>query len=209
MTPPLQLGILLSGGGTTFHNLHREIEAGRLNARITCVVSSRSKVAGLERARELGYPAYFIGRKKYDSDEAYSRVISEKLAHHDVKLVVLAGFLRRYLPAPAYARACLNIHPSLLPSFCGQGYYGMKVHQAVWERSCKVSGCTVHLVDDQYDQGPIVVQKSCPIDDRDTPEDIQRKVFELECEAYPEAITYFIEDRIRFENGRSIIQPRH
>ncbi len=202
----LKLGVLISGGGTTMLNLHEHIARGALAAEIVCVISSRSKAAGLERARELGYPAQFIGRRRFDSDEAFSHAIDAVLARHGVELVVLAGFLRKYLPGEAYAQATLNIHPALIPSFCGQGYYGMKVHEAVWRHGCRVSGCTVHLVDEEYDAGPIIIQKAVALDSRDSPEDIRRKVFALECEAYPEAIRLFIEKRIRFENGRAIIE---
>ena len=202
----MRLGVLLSGGGTTFWNLHEKIRDGKLAAEIACVISSRSRAPGLEKAQKAGYPHTVVGRKKYPSDEAYSEAITALLKAHDVDLVVLAGFLRRYLPGPAYAERCINIHPALLPSFGGQGFYGDRVHQAVWRASCKVSGCTVHLVNEEYDAGPIIVQKAVAISDRDSPEDIRAKVFRLECEALPEAITYYCENRIRFEDGRAIIR---
>jgi len=200
-----RLGILISGGGTTFINLHDQIQGGYLNAEIACVVSSKSKAAGLQRAEEFGYPAHFIGRKKHDSDQSFSNAISALMLEHRVDLIVLAGFLKKYLPGPPFQERCLNIHPALIPAFCGKGFYGMNVHRAVWAKSCKISGCTVHLVNAHYDDGPIVVQKTVNLHDTDSPEDIRRKVFEKECEAYPEAIRYFIEDRIRFQDGRSII----
>ncbi len=201
----LKLGLLISGGGTTMVNIHNKIQAGDLHAEISCVVCSRSKVAGVQRARDLGIPTYFIGRKKYASDEEYSRAIDEKLEAHDVELVVLGGFLRKYLPASRYEFSTINIHPSLIPAFCGQGFWGDKVHEAVWRGSCKISGCTVHLVNEKYDAGPIILQKPVAITDRDSPDDICKKVFQKECEALPEAIRYFIEGRIRFEDDRSII----
>lgn len=201
-----RLGILISGGGTTFLNLHERIKDGRLNAEIACVVSSKSKATGLDRAREFGYPAYFMGRRKYDSDQAYSDAVSAIMEEHDADIVILAGFLRKYLPNETYRERTLNIHPALIPAFCGKGFYGMNVHNAVWAKSCKVSGCTVHLVNAHYDDGPIVVQRAVNIHNNDTPEDIRRKVFEQECEAYPQAINYFIENRISFEDGRSIIK---
>jgi len=205
MSGRLKLGALISGGGTTFLNLHRKIEAGALDAEIACVISSRAKAPGLDKARELGYPARFLGRKRFDSDAAYSAAITDVLESHGVELIVLAGFLRKYLPGPRYRQRCINIHPSLLPSFGGQGYYGMRVHEAVWRRSCKISGCTVHLVTENYDEGPIIVQKAVPIDSRDSPEDIRRKVFALECEALPEAIQAFAENRVAFEQGRALL----
>lgn len=207
MPQPMKLGILISGGGTTFLNLHHTIHAGKLNASIACVISSTRKAAGVEKARELGYPTFILSRKKFSEDQAYSKAISACLFEHEVELVVLAGFLKKYIPQSPYENRCINIHPSLIPAFCGHGFYGMRVHQAVWERSCKISGCTVHLVNANYDEGPIIVQKAVTISDRDSPETIQKKVFELECQALPEAIGYFVQDRITFENGRSIIHP--
>ena len=201
----LRLGILISGGGTTFLNLHERIGQGTLDAEIACVISSKSKAKGLERAEEFGYPNYFVGRKKYPDDRAYSDAMTELLEKHGADLVILAGFLKKYLPGARYKERTLNIHPALIPAFCGHGFYGMKVHEAVWRRSCKVSGCTVHLVNENYDEGPIILQKTVGIVDSDTPEDIRRKVFEQECEAYPEAIRLFIENRIHFEGGRSVI----
>ncbi len=207
MSGALRLGVLISGGGTTFLNLHEKIASGALAAEIACVISSRSKAAGLARARELGYAAYFIGRRRFADDEAYSAAIDARLDAHAVDLVVLAGFLRRYLPPPQRREHCVNIHPSLLPAFGGEGFYGMRVHEAAWGRSCKVSGCTVHLVTERYDEGPIIVQKTVALDSADTPEDIRRKVFALECQALPEAIGLFAEGRIRFENGRALVAP--
>ena len=203
----LRLGILISGGGSTMLNLHERIKNGTLDAEIACVISSRSRVKGVERARNLGYPTFFVGRKKYDSDQAYSDAISVHLNEHQVDLVILAGFLRKYLPAARYKDRCLNIHPALIPSFCGKGFYGMKVHEAVWQNGNRITGCTVHLVDEEYDSGPIIVQKAVPVTSADTPEEIAARVFAAECEAYPEAIRYFIEDRIRLKNGRAWIEP--
>lgn len=205
MSQPLRLGVLISGGGTTFLNLHEKISAGQLQAKIACVISSSRKAKGLERAQALGYPTAFISRRKSTDDHHFSEKIIHLLEEHQVDLIVLAGFLKKFLPLAPYEMRCINIHPSLIPAFCGQGFYGMHVHHAVWKRSCKISGCTVHLVNADYDEGPIIVQKSVTIDDQDTPESIQKKVFAVECDALPEAIQLFAENRIRFENHRSII----
>lgn len=202
---PVTLGILLSGSGTTFLNLHQAIESGQLKARIGLVITNRRRALGLERARELGYPTKLIRRSSFSDDGDFSQAIDEELMAHEVELVVLAGFLKRYIPPIRYSERCINIHPSLIPAFCGQGFYGMRVHEAVWKASSKISGCTVHLVNEHYDEGPIIVQKAVAIHDRDTPEDIRRKVFELECKALPEAINLFADQRIQFEHNRSII----
>ena len=164
----LRLGILISGGGTTFLNLHQKIQAGELSAEIACVVSSSSKAAGLHKARQLGYPGYFVGRRKWPSHLAFSNAIDQHLGHHRVDLVVLGGFLKKYLPGAQFDGRCINIHPSLIPSFCGAGFYGMRVHEAVWRRSCKITGCTVHLVNENYDEGPIILQKAVAVHHEDT-----------------------------------------
>jgi len=205
MSGSIRLGILISGGGTTFLNLHQKINSGHLPATIKCVVSSSSKALGLKRARELGYPSQVVRRSRFQDDATFSQAITEIMQAHDVELIVMGGFLKKYLPSKPYLERCINIHPSLIPAFSGQGYYGMNVHRAVWERSCKITGCTVHLVNANYDEGPIILQKATQLSHRDTPDTIKDKVFGLECEALPQAITYFVKDRIRFENGRSII----
>ena len=203
----IRLGVLISGGGTTFLNLHQQIQEGKLDARIACVVSSSARAAGLDRARELGYPSLSVSRKRAGDDEAFSEAINQFLVEKQVELVILAGFLKKYLPGPAFRERALNIHPSLIPAFCGHGYYGMKVHEAVWQRGCKVTGCTVHLVNQDYDEGPILVQQVVPVTDADSPEDIRARVFAAECEAYPRAIRYFAEGRITFPAGRAVIAP--
>lgn len=201
----MKLGILISGGGTTMVNLHERITAGKLKAEIVCVISSSSKAAGLEKAKGFGYPTHFLGRRKFADDVAYSEALTALLQEHGAELVILAGFLKMYLPSGPYKERTLNIHPSLIPSFCGKGFYGMKVHEAVWKRGCRVSGCTVHLVNENYDEGPIIVQRTVPLTPEDDPERIRQKVWELECEAYPHAIKLFVNNRISFENGRAVI----
>ena len=205
MNAPLKLAFLISGGGTTFTNVHDKIEAGALHAEIVCVISSSRKAAGLQRARDLGYAAHVVSRRKFDDDAAFSEAIGEHVRAAGAQLIVLGGFLKRFLPPQDYAQACINIHPSLIPAFCGAGFYGMRVHEAVWAKGCRVSGCTVHLVNEVYDEGPILVQRAVQLVDGDSPEMIRKKVFAEECEAMPEAIRMFAEDRVRFEAGRAVI----
>lgn len=202
----LRLGILLSGGGTTFLNLHERINAGRLDAEIACVVGSRKKAFGLERARKLGYPDYAVNYRKCGDDASASAAIHTILDEYKVDLVVLAGFLRVFLPGDRYRNRCINIHPSLIPAFCGQGFYGTKVHEAVYQRGCRVSGCTVHMVNDHYDEGPIIAQQSVTLAEGDDAADIQRKVFAAECETLPRVVQWFAEDRIRVESGRVVVR---
>jgi len=201
----MKLGILISGGGTTFLNLHERIAAGSLRAQIVRVLSSSRKARGLDLARERGYAADALVRRQFADDDAYSAAIVADMQAHGADLIICAGFLKKFNPAPPYLERTLNIHPSLIPAFCGHGYYGMKVHEAVYARGCRVSGCTVHLVNEIYDAGPILIQDTVQLADGDTPEDIRRKVFELECEALPRAVNLFADGRVRVENGRAVI----
>ncbi|MDW7773133.1 MAG: formyltransferase family protein [Desulfobulbaceae bacterium] len=174
-----KMAVLLSGSGRTLDNFHERIREGSLNASIEVVISNKATALGLEKARGYGYPAlHAVG------SEATNRIISD----YDIDLVVLAGYLKLYSPPEKLRRCVLNIHPSLIPAFCGGGWYGYFVHKAVKARGCLVSGCTVHFANEVYDEGPIVVQKCVALDYSDTPDDIGAKVFTAECEAYPEAI---------------------
>ncbi len=175
----LKLAVLLSGSGRTLDNFHERIKAGTLQAEIEVVISNVGDALGLEKAERYGYPAlHALG----------NAATNDILVDFDIDLIVLAGFLKLYTAPAQLTRNVLNIHPSLIPSFCGDGFYGHFVHEAVKARGCQVSGCTVHLANEVYDEGPIVVQKCVALDDADTPDDIADKVFAVECEAFPEAI---------------------
>ena len=184
-----KMAVLLSGSGRTLDNFHRRSQDGTMRAKIQVVVSNVADALGLEKARNYGYPAFHA---------TGNPAINEILGRYDIDLIALAGYLKLYEP-PAYLKKnVLNIHPSLIPSFCGPGFYGHHVHEAVKARGCKVSGCTVHFANELYDEGPIVVQKCVPIDDEDTPDDIADKVFAAECEAFPEAINLVDEKGIDY-----------
>ena len=174
-----RMAVLLSGSGRTLDNFHQRIQEGSLRAEIQVVVANVADALGLEKARRYGYPAYHA-----PGNEETNRI----LADYNIDLIALAGYLKLYTPPPALARSVLNIHPSLIPSFCGPGFYGHHVHEAVKARGCMVSGCTVHFANEVYDEGPIVVQKCVSLEYSDTPDDIADKVFAVECEAFPEAI---------------------
>jgi phosphoribosylglycinamide formyltransferase-1 len=174
----MKMAVLLSGSGRTLDNFHEQIQAGNLKARIEVVVSNNADALGLTKAKKYGYPAF----------HARNEEINGVLENFDIELICLAGYLKLYVPPDHLKRAVLNIHPSLIPMYCGEGMYGMRVHRAVHARGLKVSGCTVHFADEIYDEGPIVVQKCVALSDNDTPEDIAARVFEAECDAYPEAI---------------------
>ena len=175
----IELAVLLSGGGRTLDNFHARIQDGTLAARIRVVVSNNQRALGLEKAKKYGYPAFFA-----PNDAA----INDMLAGYDIDLVALAGYLKLYAPPPHLAKRVLNIHPALIPAFCGPGFYGHHVHEAVKARGCTVSGCTVHFADEHYDAGPIVLQRCVPLDENDNADDIAARVFAAECEAYPAAI---------------------
>ncbi len=175
----LKMAVLLSGSGRTLDNFHERIGAGTLNAEIQVVISNVGDALGLEKARRYGYPAFHaVGNK----------TVNEILADYTVDLIVLAGYLKLYVPPEELKQRVLNIHPALIPSFCGPGFYGHYVHEAVKKRGCQVSGCTVHFANEVYDEGPIVVQQCVTLDDADSPDDIAAKVFAVECVAFPEAI---------------------
>ena len=174
-----KIAVLLSGSGRTLDNFHERICAGTLRASIEVVISNVASALGLEKAKRYGYKAFHAS-----GDEAINRL----LAGYAIDLIVLAGYLKLYTPPPSLRRSVLNIHPALIPSFCGAGFYGHHVHEAVKARGCTVSGCTVHFANEQYDAGPIVLQRCVSLDDNDTPDDIADRVFAVECETYPEAI---------------------
>ncbi len=185
----MKLAVLLSGTGRTLDNFHDAISAGRMRGEIQVVVSNVEGVLGLEKARKYGYPAHHA-----PDNEAINRVLSG----YDIDLVLLAGFLKLYRPPENLARRVLNIHPSLIPAFCGTGFYGMRVHRAVWDKGVKVSGCTVHFANDIYDDGPIVVQKCVDISGCSGPDEIADLVFAAECEAYPEAVNLVAEKGVDY-----------
>jgi phosphoribosylglycinamide formyltransferase 1 len=202
MTAPVRLGVLLSGGGTTLQNLLDRIADGRLNATVACVVSSKPDAFGLERARRAGVPAFVVERKACASEDEFSTRILDHCRAAGVELVCMAGFLKRLEIASDFAGRVMNIHPALLPAFGGQGYYGLRVHAAALETGVKVSGCTVHFADHEYDHGPIILQRVVEVKDDDTPETLQERVFAAECEAYSEAISLFAQGRLRIEGRR-------
>lgn len=175
----LKMAVLLSGSGRTLDNFHERIKDGSLKAKIQVVVSNVEGVLGLDKARSYGYPAFHaVG------NDATNTI----LADYDIDIICLAGYLKLYHPPRELERSVINIHPSLIPVFCGDGFYGNIVHRAVKERGCMVSGCTVHFANDQYDEGPIILQKAVELEYEDTVSDIASKVFAVECEAFPEAI---------------------
>lgn len=175
----LKMAVLLSGSGRTLDNFHERIQKGSLAGKIQVVISNVPGVLGLKKAEDYGYPAFHAS----DNDQ-----VNALLSNYDIDIICLAGYLKLYTPLPEHSRAVINIHPSLIPSFCGDGWYGHHVHEAVLKRGCTVSGCTVHFANENYDEGPIILQKCVELSYGDDADTIADKVFAIECEAFPQAI---------------------
>jgi phosphoribosylglycinamide formyltransferase-1 len=206
----LKLAVLVSGGGTNLQAIIDAIECGRIrNADIRVVISNNANAYALERAKTHGIEAVCISPKSYETREEFNRVFLEKLNSYNVDLVVLAGFLV-VLPKmmiEQYENRIINIHPSLIPSFCGKGFYGLKVHEEALRRGVKVTGATVHFVDAGTDTGPIILQKAVEVEDDDTPQILQRRVMEqAEWIILPRAIELIAEGRVTVRDGRTIIK---
>lgn len=202
-----RIAVLVSGGGT---NLQALIDAQRrgeiVGGEIATVISSKPGAYALERARRAGIPGYVVSRKDYDTNQAMTAALVDKLSGLDIDLVVLAGFMVIFTRemVDAYPNAILNVHPALIPSFCGKGYYGLHVHERALEYGVKVSGATVHFVSEECDGGPIVLQKAVAVEENDTPETLQRRIMEqAEWVILPRAVSLFCQGRLKVE-GRTV-----
>lgn len=184
----LPVAVFLSGSGRTLANLIEHRDNHELPIDIRLVISSRSDVRGVEIARQDGIETLIIRQRDYPDANRYSAAMFAPLSERKIDYVVMAGFLKHVLIPDAFENRVLNIHPSLLPGFGGQGMYGHHVHAAAIERGVKITGCTVHFVDNEYDHGPILHQRACPVLADDTPDVLAARVFEQECIALPEAI---------------------
>jgi len=204
----LKLAVLISGGGTTLRNLLEKIAAGRLDAQVVLVISSNPAAAGIRFAQEASVPCEVLPRKDFASQDEYSQAIFDRCRGAGVDLAAMGGFLKRLTIPEDFVNRVTNIHPALLPAFGGEGFYGRRVHEAVLEYGVKITGCTVHFADNQYDHGPIILQKAVPVLDDDTPETLAARVFQAECEAYPEALQLIAEGRLRVEGRRVRILPK-
>ncbi len=201
---PLPVAVLISGGGTTLRNLLDKIAAGELSIDVWLVVSSNPAAGGLEYVRSAGIEHAVFERGQFASPDAYSQAIFARCRAAGVALVVMAGFLK-FVPIPAdFEQRVINIHPALIPAFCGQGMYGHHVHEAVMAYGAKISGCTVHFVDNQYDHGPIILQRTVPVLENDTADSLAGRVFAEECEAYPEALRLLAAGRVSIA-GRKVM----
>jgi len=197
-----RIAVLLSGSGTSLENLLEQIEAGAVPGSVCVVVASKPNAFGLERARRRGIPAIAVPRKEHPGAREFNDAIHAALAPHDPDLVLLLGFLSPFETRGRYDGRTLNVHPALIPAFCGKGYYGHRVHEAVLAAGVRVTGATVHFVDAEYDQGPIVLQESVPVQGDDTPETLAARVQALERRLVPEAVRLFAAGRLALDGRR-------
>ena len=201
-----KIGVLVSGGGTNLQALIDAERDGKLgNGKISLVISSKPEVYALERAKLAGIEAVVLARRDYGNIAEYSKALADKLSEKSIDLVVLAGFLT-IIDEQMYERfpnKIINVHPALIPSFCGKGYYGLHVHEAALEKGVKISGATVHIVTPECDAGPIILQKAVEVKEEDTPESLQRRIMEeAEWKILPEAVRLFSDERIIIENDK-------
>ena len=205
----LNIVVLVSGGGTNLAAVLDAVDNGTItNARVQTVISNNPNAYALERAAKRGIPGLCISPKDYSNRESFNQALLEQLKACEPDLIVLAGYLVVIPPEviAEYRNRIINIHPSLIPSFCGKGYYGLKVHEGVLARGVKVTGATVHFVDEGTDTGPIILQKAVAVEEGDTPEILQRRVMEqAEWNILPEAIHLIANGRVKIENGRTFI----
>ena len=199
----ISIAVLISGTGRTLKNLLERIEAGTLGVDVRLVVASTPQAKGLQHAEQAGIPIQIVERKDHESRDSFSQAIFRSCDEADVDYVILAGYIKMLAIPETYKNRVLNIHPSLIPAFAGKGYFGDYVHQAVLQYGAKVTGCTVHFVDNEYDHGPVVLQRAVEVLEHDTVTSLNDRVFETERTVYPEAIQLLAEGKIRVE-GRIV-----
>lgn len=201
--------VMVSGGGTNLQALIDAQTRGEIKGgKITCVISSRADAYALERAKNAGINTVVLARKEYPDSKTYSKAVLDELNRQKADLVVLAGFMTILdeCVTKAYPYKIINVHPALIPSFCGEGYYGLKVHEAALNYGVKVSGATVHFVNEKADAGAIILQGTVEVKSDDTPEILQRRIMEnVEWKLLPKAVSLFCEDRITIRDGKAYV----
>ncbi len=206
----LNIAVLVSGGGTNLQALIDAQNRGEIkNGRITSVISSKDGVYALERAKQNGIPTRVIPRKEYSDIHAYTKAVTEALIEEKADLVVYAGFMTILdgQIVKAFEGRMMNVHPALIPSFCGKGFYGLHVHEAVLASGVKLTGATVHFVTEDCDGGPIIIQKAVNINNDDTPETLQKRVMEqCEWKILPKAVSLFCEGRIKIIGNKTVVE---
>jgi formyltetrahydrofolate-dependent phosphoribosylglycinamide formyltransferase len=207
---PLLIGVFASGRGSNFASIVKAKEEGRLSARICLLVTNNPEAGALGIAAAHGIPAKVIAKETYGTREQFVEAMLSSLREHEVEWIALCGYMKK-IPSEviaAFPGRILNIHPALLPSFGGKGMYGLHVHEAVIASGCKVSGVTVHVVDEQYDHGAIVAQKCVVVEEGDTPADLAERVLHSEHELYPQVLQTIAEGRVRIEGQRAFINKK-
>ena len=194
----MRIAVFVSGGGTNLQSIIDAAEGGKLSAEVSLVLSSRPDAYALKRAENHNIPAVYLSGKEFQSRDDFLRAMFDVLDEHKIDFIALAGYMKKVPPeiVKQYKNRITNIHPALLPAFGGKGMYGMRVHQAVIEYGCKVTGVTIHIVDEEYDHGPIVAQKCVPVSDHDTPETLAERVLAIEHLLYPQVLEWFAQDKI-------------
>lgn len=197
--PQVKIGVLVSGSGTNLQSIIDNIDTGNINGKIEVVISNIENAYGLERARQHGIDAVFVNQKEYANIEQFDEAIIEELKGRNVELVILAGYLKILTSKfiEVYNNKIINIHPSLIPSFCGKGHYGIKVHEAAINYGVKISGATVHFVDENADTGPIILQESVNVEYSDDAKSLQKKILKIEHKILPQAVKYYCEGKIK------------
>ena len=202
----VNIGVVISGGGTNLQAIIDDIKDGNIDGDIKLVISNRKEAYGLIRAKKAGIETLYIDRKKFTTEDEYNRRIIEEFSKRKVELVVLAGYLRVLSKEfiESYKNRIINIHPSLIPSFCGKGCYGERVHEMALDYGVKITGVTVHFVDEGTDTGPIILQKAVVVKDDDTVESLKSRVLQVEHQLLPEAIRLYCQGSLSFQ-GRKVI----
>lgn len=203
--PKVKIGVLISGSGTNLQALIDNVEKGMINGEIAVVISDKKGAFGIERAKKHGIEAIEIDKKEFDDKNVFMKAIINELEKYQVELVVLAGFLSILSEdfIERFRNRIINIHPSLIPAFCGKGYYGQRVHKAALDYGVKVSGATVHFVDEGADTGPIILQEAVKVEEDDTPESLSARILKVEHKLLPEAVRLYCEGRLVIE-GRKV-----
>ena len=204
---PFRVAVLLSGSGTSLENLFEHMDRGEVPGEVCVVISSKAKAFGLERARRRGIPAIAVARAEHPDITAFNDALHAELAKHDVDLIALLGFLSLFELRGQYEGRVINVHPALIPAFCGHGFYGHRVHEAVLEAGVDTTGATVHFVDEEYDKGPILIQESVPVQAGDTPDSLAERVQAAERRLVPQAIRLIAEGRVQIEGSQTRILP--
>lgn len=206
--PQTKIAVLISGSGSNLQSIIDKINSGKIKGEIAVVISNKKDAYGLERARKNNIPAIYINYKDYPDYEKFNQAIIEELEKRAIDLVVLAGYLKILSKdfIEKYKNRIINVHPSLIPSFCGKGYYGIKVHQAAIDYGVKISGASVHFVDEGADTGPIIIQEAVEVSNEDNAQTLQQKILKIEHKILPLAVKYYCEGKIEIRGRKVIIK---